>query len=71
MFSVTWSIQYSGVKSDFFVYKPTRGGEARKEVKPGMSMLSVDASNSGNKVVPVKIYQSLQIGIITIITFLL
>merc|ERR1719150_3227413 len=39
--SVTWSIKYSGVKTDFFVYKPFN-----KEVKPGMSMLSVDATNS-------------------------
>merc|ERR1719500_2540327 len=42
--SVTWSIQYSGVKTDFFVYKP-----ANKEVKPGMSMVSVDATNSEEK----------------------
>merc|ERR1712210_378147 len=48
--SVTWSIQYSGVKTDFFVYKPTN-----KEVKPGMSMLSVDASNSGNKTVNLRL----------------
>jgi len=54
--SVTWSIQYSGVKTDFFVYKPTRGGgEARKEVKPGMSMLSVDATKSENKTVNLRL----------------
>jgi len=44
--SVTWSIQYSGVKTDFFVYKPFH-----KEVKPGMSMLSVDATNSQDKMI--------------------
>jgi len=48
--SVTWSIQYSGVKTDFFVYKPTN-----KEVKPGMSMLSVDATNSEDKVVNMRL----------------
>merc|ERR1711953_1571297 len=44
--SVTWSIQYSGVKTDFFVYKPFH-----KEVKPGMSMLTVDATNSQDKMI--------------------
>merc|ERR1711953_787437 len=44
--SVTWSIQYSGVKTDFFVYKPFH-----KEVKPGMSMLTVDATNSEEKMI--------------------
>jgi len=44
--SVTWSIQYSGVKTDFFVYKPFH-----KEVKPGMTMLSVDATNSQDKMI--------------------
>jgi len=48
--SVTWSIQYSGVKTDFFVYKPTN-----KEVKPGMSMLSVDATNSEDKMVNMRL----------------
>merc|ERR1712110_160831 len=48
--SVTWSIQYSGVKTDFFVYKP-----ANKEVKPGMSMVSVDATNSEEKMVSLRL----------------
>jgi len=48
--SVTWSIQYSGVKTDFFVYKPFN-----KEVKPGMSMLSVDATNSEDKMVNLRL----------------
>jgi len=48
--SVTWSIQYSGVKTDFFVYRPTN-----KEVKPGMSMLSVDATNSEDKMVNLRL----------------
>jgi len=48
--SVTWSIQYSGVKTDFFVYKPFN-----KEVKPGMSMLSVDAANSEDKTVNLRL----------------
>jgi len=48
--SVTWSIQYSGVKTDFFVYKPFN-----KEVKPGMSMLSVDAINSEDKMVNLRL----------------
>merc|ERR1711953_954814 len=48
--SVTWSIQYSGVKTDFFVYKP-----ANKEVKPGMSMVSVDAANSEEKMVSLRL----------------
>jgi hypothetical protein len=48
--SVTWSIQYSGVKTDFFVYKPFN-----KEVKPGMSMLSVDATNSEDKMVNMRL----------------
>merc|ERR1719376_1703563 len=48
--SVTWSIQYSGVKTDFFVYKPFN-----KEVKAGMSMLSVDATNSEDKMVNLRL----------------
>jgi len=48
--SVTWSIKYSGVKTDFFVYKPFN-----KEVKPGMSMLSVDATNSEDKMVNMRL----------------
>jgi len=48
--SVTWSIQYSGVKTDFFVYRPFN-----KEVKPGMSMLSVDATNSEDKMVNLRL----------------
>merc|ERR1712055_83276 len=48
--SVTWSIQYSGVKTDFFVYKPFN-----KEGKPGMSMLSVDATNSEDKMVNLRL----------------
>merc|ERR1711974_163130 len=48
--SVTWSIQYSGVKTVFFVYRPTS-----KEVKPGMSMLSVDATNSEDRMVNLRL----------------
>jgi len=51
LYSVTWSIQYSGVKTDFFVYQ--EGGS--KEVKPGVSLVTVDADNSEDKVVKMRL----------------
>jgi len=49
--SVTWSIMYPGVKTDFFVYR----ANGNKEVKPGVSLVSVDADSSGDKEVTMQL----------------
>ena len=51
LYSVTWSIKYSGVKSDFFVYQASGG----KEVTPGVSLLVVNPGRSEDKTVNLQV----------------
>lgn len=49
--SVTWSVQYSGVKTNFFIYQ----ANGEKEVVPGVSLIIVDPNNSSNKTVAIRL----------------
>jgi len=52
--SVTWSIQYTGVKTDFFVYR----ADGRKDVIPGVSLVSVLTDRSNDKSVTLMLTDS-------------
>jgi len=52
--SVTWSIQYTGVKTDFFVYR----ADGRKDVVPGVSLVSVFTDRSNDKSVSLMLTDS-------------
>jgi len=52
--SVTWSIQYTGVKTDFFVYR----ADGRKDVIPGVSLVSVFTDRSNDKSVTLMLTDS-------------